>query len=220
MPVDKKTLVKLEAKYGGIVNNVRREVTSKINDKDVARVHRGGDRMSAKHHGYARFYEHYITALEKRLGRAPTSVVEVGILTGIGMATWCDVYPRSSIFGLDIDTGIFEKNHANLVKRGAFSKNEPTIMEFDQFADNRKMLGAIVPEGGFELVIDDGCHTTEANLACFASFRPHLSKKPFLYIVEDNKDATAAFKKRYKDLFVVKHGELTFISNTELPPVA
>ncbi len=68
---------------------------------------RGGDRMSPLRHNYGRYYEH---ALRPFVGREDVTLVELGILTGIGLAVWTDLFPHGRIIGLDIDLSHFAQN--------------------------------------------------------------------------------------------------------------
>ena len=43
------------------------------------------------------------------------------------MAIWCDIFKNATVYGLDIDINIFNKNKPNLDKLGAFKNKSPII---------------------------------------------------------------------------------------------
>jgi SAM-dependent methyltransferase len=139
----------------------------------------GADRMDPKRHNYAPTYAKYIAAL----GGTARNIAEVGILTGVGLAMWCTLFPEANVVGLDIDVGLVDKKA--LAAKGAFQKNTPTLVLFNQLGKNEKLLQKITPKGGFDFVVDDAAHRQEHNLACFKSFLPFLNKQHFVYIIED-----------------------------------
>lgn len=61
-------------------------------------LNHGGDKMSARRHGYARTYSKVLQSLP-----AKGAVLEVGILTGISLGVWSQAKPQWMIFGLDLD---------------------------------------------------------------------------------------------------------------------
>ena len=73
-----------------------------------------GDRMN--HHNYSEFYSKILQPfLDKEI-----YLIEVGILTGIGLAIWCDIFNKANIIGYDIDIGNYIKNKEHLKSLGAF----------------------------------------------------------------------------------------------------
>ena len=179
-------LIELEKKYGGLTTNVsRNEISSHSDPVSLPDFMKGGDRMSSdiNCHGYAYYYAHYIKSKFK--GASPKIIVECGILTGIGLAIWADLFPNARIIGFDIDLSNYESNKDNLIKNGAFQNNTPEVYQFDQFKDNKKYLKEILAGNKIDFFIDDGFHTGESIISTFASISPFLSDQ-FLYIIEDN----------------------------------
>lgn len=182
----KKKLIEFEKKYGGLTENIyRNKVSPHSNIYFESAFMKGGDRMSSdiNSHGYAQYYAYY---LKKRFdGGAPKVIVECGILTGIGLAIWCDVFPDARVIGLDIDLSNYESNLPYLVDKGAFKKNTPEVYLFDQFKDNKKLLKEILDGDEIDFFIDDGFHTGDSIVLTYLSIYPFLSDQ-FLYFIEDN----------------------------------
>lgn len=82
---------------------ILKEVLKAIMKKKYYIIHQGGDRMNSIYHNYSKIYSAYLLKfLDKKI-----NLVEIGILNGIGLSIWCDIFKDSNIYGLDIDTGIF-----------------------------------------------------------------------------------------------------------------
>jgi 8-demethyl-8-alpha-L-rhamnosyltetracenomycin-C 2'-O-methyltransferase len=133
------------------------------------------------HHGYGKTYARCLAPL---LGESSLTVAEFGILTGTGLAIWCDLFPGARVIGFDIDLSHFEENRATLLRRGAFRKNQPELHEYDQLIDNRERLGEVLGGQTLDVVIDDGLHSAESIVTTWRSVAPHLSRR-FVYFIED-----------------------------------
>ncbi|MFZ2038563.1 MAG: hypothetical protein WAV11_01320 [Minisyncoccia bacterium] len=207
-----KELVEKEQQYGGLITNVPRVKVS-IHDPRTPEQLKvggmtGGDRMSK--HGYAKKYSEYLKPFvdsDKSL-----VIVEIGILTGIGLAIWCDIFTNCRIIGLDIDLGHFSSNTQNLSRLGAFKRNKPEVYEFDQFMDNTEYFRKKLNNKKIDVMIDDGFHSTESILQTIKSVIPHLNNN-FVYFIEDNDKVHNEIRCMYPDFKVVNDGELTIISN-------
>ena len=206
--MNKEILENLEKKYGGLVQNVKRNIMSKY-EKNYYSVHQGGDRMNSQYHNYSKYYSKF---LDKYVNKDKINMAEVGILTGIGMAIWCDIFPKAEIYGLDIDTNIFKNNYDNLIKLDAFTKNKPIIHNFDQYLDNRNYIGQISNNKKFSIVIDDGCHLDQAIINTFISFLPYLEKE-FVYFIEDNYNVHHFFRNKFPQFNVFYEDQMTIITN-------
>jgi len=210
-PGSAKWLVAAEVKYGGIQKNVPRNKVSSHDPRTKEEISRGGmiggDRMM--HHGYADQYSRYLTPFLDR--EDPITFVEIGILRGTGLAIWCDLFSDSRIIGLDIDLGHIRRNWDSLVKCGAFRKTIPELHEFDQFADNERLLQNILTGSTIDICVDDGFHSNESILTTMRSVIPHLAEE-FVYFVEDNDRVHSEIKKMYPGFEVDSVGELTVVS--------
>jgi hypothetical protein len=204
-------LVLKEQHYGGMVTNVKRLKVSDLDPRSIEEIKcggmTGGDRMFV--HGYGPDYSRF---LNRHSRNEALIIAEVGILKGSGLAIWSDLFPRATLFGLDIDPTHFEKNLANLVGRGAFDsgKRVPQVLFFDQFSPNTKQLAADLQNRKIDIVIDDGFHSHETIQNTLDALSPLLASK-FTYFIEDNPTA-GDFTKVESNWQVYSAGELTVIT--------
>ena len=168
----------------------------------------GGDRMI--HHGYAHVYASFLRQFVRNRF-ANLTIVEVGILYGTGLAIWCDLFPSSRCIGLDLSLSFFHEYKNQVCRRGGFPNGLPEVYEFDQFADNRKMLADILSEKSIHICIDDGCHADAAILNTFDCIKPYLSEE-FVYFIEDNSTIDRKFRLKYPDLTIHRQGEITVLT--------
>lgn len=178
-------LIRSEVTYGGYTTNVPRKRTSPLDQRTREQLAiggmTGGDRML--HHGYG---DTYARCLAPFLGQANLTLGEFGVLKGTGLAIWCDLFPNARVMGFDIDLGHFEENRAKLLNRGAFKAQYPELYEYDQLLDGSELLGKLLGDNTFDIVIDDGLHSIESIVKTWRSVRPHLSER-FVYLIEDYK---------------------------------
>ncbi len=204
-------LVKTEKKYGGYHKNVKRNKVSNKDHRSREKIAkggmRGGDRMSSKHHGYAKKYAEYLSKFPKD---RETIVAEIGILRGVGLAIWCDLFPNGLVYGFDIDLDHTKDNMDSLIKLGAFAHNKPILHEYDQLEKQDSYLHKILCGKKIDICIDDGLHSNDAILTTLESVLPHLNKGA-VYIIEDNKYVHTEIKNRYNHLLVDNSGELTIL---------
>merc|ERR1712224_482013 len=129
-----------------------RQEEQKFTRKEIQHDHanKGGDRMSdgvgddgEPYHNYAPVYAEYLSKFV--LDKTTPTLVEVGILTGSGLAMWEDVFPESHIYGFDIDTSTFEKNLDQLRSLG-FNGTHVKVATMDQMANNTALLRQIMQD--------------------------------------------------------------------------
>jgi hypothetical protein len=195
-------LVLSEIHYGGF----QLDATSRQMSSDP--TNQGGDRMSELHHGYGRCYSEFLKPYVDI--KQKTTLIEVGILNGSGLAIWCDLFPNSRIVGLDINLSNAQINYAHLESLGAFKINKPELLFFDQLdteTSNRTLKETFKPNE-ISIVIDDGCHTLKSIELTFQMLKPYLANK-FVYFIEDNFDAFDSLSKLYPEYKWISRGELT-----------
>lgn len=206
-------LVFKELEYGGYVMNRPRNIVSNKDPRTKEQISwggmEGGDRMSKLHQGYAKIYGKYLQPFIQR--QKPVVLIEIGVLEGIGVAIWSELFPRSRIIGLDIDLSHIKQNMDNLRKKGAFKNNNLELYKFDQFQDNRDLLLRILKNDKINICIDDGCHFNEAILTTIKSVSPYLAED-FVYFIEDNTTVHEILKKMYPGFKVENFGKITVIS--------
>lgn len=176
-------LIRGEVAFGGYTTDVARRRVSPVDGRTKEQLAyggmTGGDRML--HNGYGSTYARYLAPF---LDDRDLTVAEFGILKGTGLAIWCDLFPSARVIGFDIDLEHFEENRAALVKRGAFKTNVPELHEYDQLLHGSDQLGRVLTGKTFDIVIDDGLHSTQSIVTTWRSVRPHLSER-FVYFIED-----------------------------------
>src|SRR4029434_7274677 len=121
-----------EIKYGGLRTNVPRHKVSPLDPRSREEIETGGmiggDRMSAGQDGFGHGYaESYAEFLKPYLDRKHLTVVEAGILDGIGLAIWSTLFPDADIIGLDIDLSHFEANRDNLIPLRGIRVTSPAV---------------------------------------------------------------------------------------------
>lgn len=121
---------------------------------------------------YADLYEEELK--EKKI----TNLLEIGIgldisSPGSSLRSWKALFPEAKIYGADIDESVlFEEENIKTFFTDQLNKNELNKL--------KKNLNNIF----FDVIIDDGLHTYEANINTFEVFEDSLSKDG-LYFIED-----------------------------------
>jgi hypothetical protein len=151
---------------------------------------------------YAEFYEEELK--EKKIN----NLLEIGIgfkhsFPGASLRAWGEIFPSARIYGADNNREVLfnEKN----IK--TFYTDQLNINELENL---KKILNNVV----FDVIIDDGLHTFEANVNTFNVFKNSLSKSG-LYFIEDVK--YHELKKYYKYFINLKNYDFKIIEclNTE-----
>lgn len=175
----------LERHYSGGPTAVSRRL---ISDRDPRRKSYAkaqdipGAMLSGGRFVQDHYEEVYQAELAKFSGRFV--LVEMGVLLGVGLAMWCDLFPEARIIGLDIDPNRFDVE--GLKAKGAFKKNTPEVHAFDELSpDASQRLGDILGGDTIDLFIDDALHDDRSILTAHKAVEPHLADD-FVYIVEDN----------------------------------
>jgi len=129
--------------------------------------HKGDDLF--KWHHYFAIYERYFA----RFRDQPISLLEIGVRGGGSLALWRQYFgPRARITGIDIDPACVE-----------FRSEGTEIFIGDQV--DRKFLADVADQRGpFDIVIDDGGHTTRQQIVSYEALFPHV-KDGGVYLVED-----------------------------------
>jgi hypothetical protein len=101
------------------------------------------------------------------------NVLEIGVQTDRSIRMWEEFFPNATIWGLDIDPACER-----------FAGDRRRIVIGDQ--GDRACLRRVVEAAGgcFDIVIDDGSHRVEHQLATFEFLFPNLSDHG-IYVVED-----------------------------------
>ena len=100
-------------------------------------------------------------------------VLEIGVQTPRSVKMWRDFFPNAVIYGIDIDPRCAE-----------FAEDRIEIFVGDQ-TDESFLLDVIKATGGqFDVVIDDGQHSSYSILKSFSYLYPALDERG-IYVIED-----------------------------------
>jgi hypothetical protein len=132
---------------------------------------------------YLDLYDRYLSAyrtgegLRSKLGTAgPLRVLEIGVADGGSFDVWRRYFgPEAVIFGIDIIPECRERVAAMGINCHARIGSQ---------ADPEFLLSVVEEMGGIDIVIDDGSHIAEHQLASFRTLFPLVSNGG-LYICED-----------------------------------
>jgi hypothetical protein len=130
------------------------------------------DKGSLKHR-YDRVYEPAL----KHLQNKKFNLLEIGIFKGPSLEAWVEYFPYANLFGIDIFTRI-KPNEIQILNhpRVSWCRCDSIKGPNDEFKS--------MTESGFDVIIDDGKHTYDAQLATFKNFIPFLNKDG-VYFIED-----------------------------------
>jgi hypothetical protein len=135
----------------------------------------GTDKCSDPHcHGYTLFYKPMFTPrMHDEL-----NVAEIGIAKGASIKTWCDYFPKSQIYGFDVDSTCIEEfnvNNPNINARLAFMD----VRDADSIINGFKDTGVM-----FDLIIDDSTNEFEDQIRIIRNTYQYLKPGGFL-VIED-----------------------------------
>ncbi|TKD44259.1 class I SAM-dependent methyltransferase [Azotobacter chroococcum] len=133
----------------------------------------------AEHEGFVSDkWDIYLSEYERlfrSLKQAPVALLEVGIQNGGSLEIWERYFPNaSSILGCDINQGCENLAYAS-------DKIHLVIGDINQPQTLEKLFSI---KAEFDIVIDDGSHTSSDIIATFCNLFPRL-KHGGLYVVED-----------------------------------
>ena len=114
---------------------------------------RGGDKVG--HKGtYNAFYAMHLNHV--RLD--PIRIMEIGVWKGLSLAVWSLYFSNyDRIVGVDVYDAPWRDYLPTLLRQGAFPLGRTTVLEAD--TTNASSVAALgVPDGFFDIIIDDGCH--------------------------------------------------------------
>ena len=114
-------------------------------------------------HSYTPFYE----TLFRAGGYAVKFVLEIGIERGASLRMWRDFFPQATVVGLDIVP-------ENLIQEDRI---------FSLLINPVLSIEGLKP-GGFNVIVDDGSHNPDDQIAAFLNLFPLLSTQG-IYIIED-----------------------------------
>ena len=136
--------------------------------KEIYKNHSG--KVSDKWNIYLDTYEEKLSSLKK----SPIKLFEIGVLNGGSLEIFSKYFENAElILGCDID-----KNCQKL----KYTENNIKLIVGD--VNNEKISNQIIKNGDFDIIIDDGSHTSKDIVTSFCKYFKHL-KYDGIYIVED-----------------------------------
>ena len=136
--------------------------------REIYKNHSG--KVSDKWDIYLDTYEEKLSSLKK----SPIKLFEIGVLNGGSLEIFSKYFENAElILGCDID-----KNCQKL----KYNENNIKLIVGD--VNNEKISNQIIKNGDFDIIIDDGSHTSKDIVTSFCKYFKHL-KYDGIYIVED-----------------------------------
>jgi len=127
-----------------------------------------GTDKSSLGHNYMSFYETEFSSLKLEIRK----ILEIGVYKGASLETWSEAFPKSEVWGIDIDP-----------KTKKFEKDRIIVRVGDQTDEN--FLQSVVDEvGQFDIIVDDGSHFSEDQIKSLEFLFPYVSLGG-LYVIED-----------------------------------
>lgn len=157
-------------------------------------------------HDYAARYERALFGFDRQ--RDDLVIVEMGILRGVGLAIWCELFPNARVIGLDVDLDHWHKNRDRLLQRGAFQFNTPEVHFYDELTLTPDTdIRAILHGDDVDIFIDDALHYNTAIVKAFGDWRRFMSAYG-VYIVEDNYTVGADLKAAFPEFDIEQQQEM------------
>jgi len=139
-----------------------------------------------RHIDYLKTYEELFHPLQSK----NIKLLEIGVFKGESLKLWSDYFTGGKIYGIDD----FSRTSIRSVKNNL--KEYKNVVSIDQ-VDSCKYEGDIIEirdeylsrfnDGFFDIIIDDGLHKSEFQIATYLNFKDKL-KSNGLYIIEDIKN--------------------------------
>tara|TARA_B110000503_G_scaffold60382_1_gene95934 strand:+ start:1512 stop:2126 length:615 start_codon:yes stop_codon:yes gene_type:complete len=129
----------------------------------------------AKKHHYDTVYQPEFEPLQNE----SINILEIGVFKGESASAWIDFFPNATVYGLDIFVRVSAEDVPIL--------QHPRVKWLKGDSTHPSVSGAIQkawPDVQFDIIIDDGLHTPEANAQTFKNLFPFV-KSTGSYYVED-----------------------------------
>ena len=134
----------------------------------------------ASKHGYDTAYHPNLMSLRQ----APIKLLEIGVFRGASTKAWLEYFPNAMIYGIDtfqrVDMEKLDVFGHKRVKLMKHSSRDPWVV-----IEIQKQWGeGDQEEIEFDVIIDDGQHTPEANRETFVNLHSFLAPNG-MYFIED-----------------------------------
>lgn len=122
-------------------------------------------------HGYLDIYDN----LFKRLRDKKIKILEIGVLRGASLALWHEAFPKAQIYGLD----------KNLTQWKEFTEGLDRVQVMVGMQEDESFLrNTVIPNGPYDIIIDDCGHNPESQRVTFNALWSHLNPHGY-YVIED-----------------------------------
>ena len=185
-------------------NDLLSKLSSTYNtDKgSIEKIKTNKNKFGYETHTYTDFYSILFGSFKENI----KLVFECGILNGASLRMWRDYFVNSEIFGADINKDLL------------FNENRIKTFYVDQTSRSSiKEMWNNIKKNNFDLIIDDGLHTNEANIKLFEESFKFL-KPNGIYIIEDvSNDNLISLKNNLDnynpEIVVLKSKEVRYSNN-------
>jgi cephalosporin hydroxylase len=128
-------------------------------------------------HSYDSVYEYLFEPLRDKV----TSVLEIGVRGGGSLLAWRDYFPNAKVYGIDngSEAGMYEPTDSRIKVLWGDSCKPETLTSI------------ALDYGPFDIIIEDGLHRPETQIATFAALRGFLNTDG-IYVIEDIEDISFA----------------------------
>jgi len=118
------------------------------------------------------YFDAYHAAMQSFVGK-PVKMLEIGIYSGGSLPMWKTYLgEHAQIYGLDIEQGCKE-----------YEEDRVTVFYADQ-SDQRQLRQILRITGSLDIVVDDGSHLPDHQIASFEAIFPNMNPGG-VYIIED-----------------------------------
>jgi hypothetical protein len=124
------------------------------------------------------YFSTYQSLFENKFDKN-NNILEVGIYNGGSIKLWNDLFPNSSIYGIDINDNI--NNDIKL------NNNSNIHLFYNNDAYNPEFVSSNLSHIKFDILIDDGPHTLESMKSFINLYSPLMNDDAVL-IIEDIQD--------------------------------
>lgn len=144
-------------------------------------------------HAYHKFYSNEFEPYRYK----KINLLEIGILNGESIKSWLEYFPNANIFCVDT----FQRIPSYKIE---ILKNERVFYKKLDSTSNTASDKVGEWNTNFDIIIDDGLHTPEANRKSFLNFFPMLDKSG-TYFIEDFWPLFDMTEKEKEHKFLIKH---------------
>jgi len=152
-----------------------------------------------KNHNYVGMYEQWIGNLHVN------KILEIGLGGGASVRMWADYFPDAEVYTMELGQEEFQKNWAN-------STMDVSDIKIIVGNSTEPKSWGNVPDN-LSVIIDDGDHTPDSQIATFKLGFPKLRSRG-LYFIEDTH---CGFEESYGTSFALYEYFFNLVSNQQLP---